>query len=259
MLIPSAPFGTGRGLACHGRRRSFCGLPGRVRDRIFRFLSRVHSICSIAHFRGRDRISEQAAFPHVARVLGRELLFFERSIRFSDGFGDGNIVRGIPLGADQEYASSFWALFNPYSILVGIMVVALFMMHGAIYAVMKTEGALYEKLHLWVNRTIIFLSYAIRSLRWSRFFTSAHDRIDQGAPVFFVVAFLDMLAIANIPREIARGKDFRAFLSSCAAIVALMMLFGIGMYPNLVYSFPIPNTASPCTTRRLQGKPFGSC
>ena len=47
-----------------------------------------------------------------------------------------------------------------------------------------------------------------------------------------------MLAIANIPREFHHGRDWRAFLSSCAAIITLMLLFGLNMYPNLVYSLP---------------------
>jgi len=47
-----------------------------------------------------------------------------------------------------------------------------------------------------------------------------------------------MLAIANIPREIHHGREFRAFLSSGASMAALLALFGIGMYPNLILSLP---------------------
>ena len=43
-----------------------------------------------------------------------------------------------------------------------------------------------------------------------------------------------MLAIANIPREISKGKDFFAFLSSCASIAALLTLFAFGVFPNFV-------------------------
>ena len=55
-----------------------------------------------------------------------------------------------------------------------------------------------------------------------------------------MLALLNMLAIANIPREIHHRRDFKAFLSSCAAMVALMALFGLGMFPNLVFSQPHP-------------------
>ncbi len=57
-------------------------------------------------------------------------------------------------------------------------------------------------------------------------------------PWLFSVAVLNMLAIANIPREIHLGRDARAFVSSCVAMAALMALFGLEMYPNLVLSNP---------------------
>src|ERR1017187_1811984 len=48
------------------------------------------------------------------------------------------------------------SLLHPYALLLGITTVALFMMHGAIYALMKTEGPLHDKLRRWINQCIIF-------------------------------------------------------------------------------------------------------
>jgi cytochrome d ubiquinol oxidase subunit II len=48
------------------------------------------------------------------------------------------------------------------------------------------------------------------------------------------------VAMGNIPREIHHGRDGRAFLSSCLAMIALMGLFGLETYPNLVLSNPAP-------------------
>ena len=77
-------------------------------------------------------------------------------------------------------------------------------------------------------------------------------------PILLGIALLNMLAIANIPREIRRQRDFRAFLCSCASIAALMVLFGVGMYPDLVYagnnpanSLDIYNAASSQKTLRI--------
>ncbi|MFZ1280846.1 MAG: cytochrome d ubiquinol oxidase subunit II, partial [Ignavibacteriaceae bacterium] len=53
-------------------------------------------------------------------------------------------------------------------------------------------------------------------------------------PALFILAVLNMLAIANIPREISRRKEFFAFLSSCASIAALLSLFAFGIFPNFV-------------------------
>ncbi|HEX7358496.1 MAG TPA: cytochrome d ubiquinol oxidase subunit II, partial [Ignavibacteriaceae bacterium] len=70
-------------------------------------------------------------------------------------------------------------------------------------------------------------------------------------PALFVLAILNMLAIANIPREISKRKEFLAFLSSCASIAALLSLFAFGLFPNFVlasnnpeYSLNIYNAAS---------------
>jgi cytochrome bd ubiquinol oxidase subunit II len=62
-------------------------------------------------------------------------------------------------------------------------------------------------------------------------------------PGFFIIALAGMLAIANVPREIYHQRDFRAFLSSSVAIAALLALFGLGLYPNLVLSNPSPENS----------------
>jgi cytochrome d ubiquinol oxidase subunit II len=62
-------------------------------------------------------------------------------------------------------------------------------------------------------------------------------------PWLFTIVLANMLAIANIPREFHHGRDWRAFLSSCAAMITLMALFGLNMYPNLVYSLPNPENS----------------
>ncbi len=64
------------------------------------------------------------------------------TIAFLMGVAIGNIVTGIPIGPDKEFAGTFWSLINPYTLIVGVTTVSLFLMHGTIYAVMKTEGEL---------------------------------------------------------------------------------------------------------------------
>jgi cytochrome d ubiquinol oxidase subunit II len=162
-------------------------------------------------------------------------------IAFLAGVALGNIIEGIPLGPDKEYLGGFWTLINPYALLVGLTTVALFMMHGAIYAVMKTEGEMQDKIRSWINNSIIFFVICYVSLTMATLVYQQHmtDHFKNFPPAF-VLAILNMLAIANIPREIHKKREFRAFLSSCASIVALMGLFAIGIFPNLVLSTPFP-------------------
>jgi cytochrome d ubiquinol oxidase subunit II len=160
---------------------------------------------------------------------------------FVVGVALGNIIWGIPIDSQGEFAGSFWGLFHPYTILVGITTVALFMMHGAIYVVLKTEGELHNKVRGWVNNTIIlFIICYVTTTMVTLIFVPQMIHYFRQEPVLFIIPFLNMLAIANIPREIIHGRDFLAFLSSCAAMIALMTIFGIGMYPNIVYSNPLP-------------------
>lgn len=175
------------------------------------------------------------------------------------GIALGNIAIGIPLDGDHEFVGTFLGMLNPYALLVGITTVALFMMHGAIFVVMKTEGELHDKVRGWINNTIIFfiICYAITTMATLLYVPQMAERI-KDFPALFVVPLLNMLAIANIPREIYYGRDWRAFLSSCFAIVFLLALFGIGMFPNLISSNPgienslnIYNSASSQETLRI--------
>jgi len=155
------------------------------------------------------------------------------------GVAMGNIAWGVPIDARGEYAGTFLGLLKPYPLLLGITTVSLFMMHGAIYAMMKTEGTLHDKLRGWINHTIVFfiICYAVTTMATLLYLPHMAARM-RSNPWLFSIALLNMLAIANIPREVHLRRDGRAFLSSCVAMIALMGLFGLEMYPNLVFSNP---------------------
>jgi len=155
------------------------------------------------------------------------------------GVAMGNIAWGVPIDARGEFAGTFLDLLGPYPLLVGVTTVALFMMHGAIYALMKTDGTLRDKLRGWINNTIIFfiVCYAITTMATLLYVPHMAARV-RANPWLFSIVLVNMLAIANIPREIHHGRDGRAFISSCVAMIALMGLFGLEMYPNLVLGNP---------------------
>jgi cytochrome bd ubiquinol oxidase subunit II len=160
------------------------------------------------------------------------------------GVALGNIAVGIPIDANGEYAGSFLGLLRPYPILVGITTVALFMMHGAIYGVMKTEGELHDKLRRWAMNAIIFfvMCFATTSMATLLYVDHIAARVRE-YPWLFSIVLVNMLAIANIPREFHRGKDRLAFVSSCATMITLMMLFGVNQFPYMVYSLPHPENS----------------
>ncbi len=69
---------------------------------------------------------------------------------FLFGVAVGNSMRGLPIGADKEFAGGFLDLVHPYALLIGLLTVALFAMHGSIYLYLKTEGELQERLKGWM-------------------------------------------------------------------------------------------------------------
>jgi cytochrome d ubiquinol oxidase subunit II len=160
------------------------------------------------------------------------------------GVALGNIAWGVPIDEHGEFAGTFLGLLKPYPLLVGVTTVALFMMHGAIYGVMKTEGKLHDKLRAWAMNSIIFFVICATTLTMATLLYVPHlsARVREN-PWLFSVALLNMLSIANIPREFHHGRDGRAFLSSCAAIITLMALFAVDSFPNLVYSLPHPENS----------------
>ena len=158
------------------------------------------------------------------------------------GVAFGNIIWGVPLDGQREFAGSFLGLLHPYPLLVGVTTLALFMMHGAIYVALKTEGELHEIARGWINNSIIFfvICYGLTTMTTLLYLPHMSQHM-RDYPIFFAVPVLTMLAIANIPREIHLGSDFLAFLSSGAAMVGLMTLVAIGIFPTLVLSRPNPD------------------
>ncbi len=160
------------------------------------------------------------------------------------GVALGNIAWGIPIDAQGEFAGTFLSLLKPYPLLVGVTTVALFMMHGAIYGVMKTEGVLHDKLRQWATRSIIvFVICATTTTMATLLYVPHMTQRVHDHPWLFCLALANMLAIANIPREFHYGRDGLAFLSSCAAIITLMALFAVNQYPNMVFSWPNPENS----------------
>jgi cytochrome d ubiquinol oxidase subunit II len=154
----------------------------------------------------------------------------------------GNLIRGLPLDSQGEFSGTLMSLLHPYALLVGLLTVSLLALHGAIYILLKTEGALHESLRAWIKPIMIFfiLTYGITTLATLIYKPHMIEAI-RNRPIFFLIAVVNMLAIANIPREVYHGRDFRAFLSSCFNILCLFALYAIGTYPNVVRAINDPS------------------
>ncbi len=166
-------------------------------------------------------------------------------IAFGLGLAVGNLIEGIQLNERFIFTGSFFDFLHPYAILIGFMTAALFAMHGSIYLMMKTEGEFHEKMRPFVNPSIItfIVLYATATMATLIYYPHMVETIRE-RPIFFFIGVVNMLAIANIPREIHLGRDMRAFLSSSVNIICLLALYAIGLFPKLLRASNAPETNS---------------
>jgi cytochrome bd ubiquinol oxidase subunit II len=164
----------------------------------------------------------------------------------------GNILRGTAIGPDLEFHGHWLDFLNPYAILVGITTLALFMMHGALYLAMKTEGKLFSKVNNLLKKSIVFFigSYIIVTVYSLVSLPHLTDNLLSNWALL-IVPLLAFLSIANIPRLVSKGKFVSAFLFSALTMSFLLILVALELYPVFVistidpaYNLTIYNSAS---------------
>jgi cytochrome d ubiquinol oxidase subunit II len=177
---------------------------------------------------------------------------------FVFGVAVGNVLPGLPLNARGDFTGRLGDLLNPYSIGVGLMVVALFAMHGALFLQLKTEGALRARARRWsgvscVAFVTLLLGTTAATLATIPVATANLHR----QPLLWGVPVLTLLLVANVPRAVLRGHAGQAFVSSTGVILGLVSLLGITLYPNIVpatdpaHSLAIVAAASSPRTLRI--------
>ncbi|HPM83702.1 MAG TPA: cytochrome d ubiquinol oxidase subunit II [Candidatus Anammoximicrobium sp.] len=160
------------------------------------------------------------------------------------GAGVGNAMIGVPLDDRGIYTGGFLRLLNPYALLVGLLAVALFLMHGTIYLHLKTAGALHERIYRWMWRgygffvVMYLLASAVTLVAVPRAIASLHSY-----PLAWLAVALNVAALAAIPYALYRRWSGRAFLASCTTVCALVLLLGLALLPNLVTSQPLPENS----------------
>lgn len=167
--------------------------------------------------------------------------FFVSSLMAAQLFGTavGAAMNGIPLNDRGVFAGRFLDQLGIYPLAVGVMTVAMFTMHGAIYLYLKTEGDLQRRVYDWMWRGFGFflVTYLLVTIMTLVLIPHA-TRNFQHQPWAWGLVVLNILAVANIPRAISQRRPGYAFVSSSATIAALVCLFGIALYPNLITSRP---------------------
>ena len=174
-------------------------------------------------------------------------------LSFLLGVALGNVLQGIAIDENHHYVGNgFFEFLNPYAIMTGFTTLFLFMMHGAIFLLLKTEGRLYAKLTILLKKGMIFfmVAFGITTLYTLLYIPHLSDEF-RNNPILFVVPMLTFLSIANVPRLASKRKYLMAFVFSCITISLMLILVAIELYPTLListidpkYSIDIYNAAA---------------
>ncbi|AEH02641.1 cytochrome d ubiquinol oxidase subunit II [Lacinutrix sp. 5H-3-7-4] len=169
-----------------------------------------------------------------------DIIYFTSNtlISFLLGVVLANILQGIEIHENFAYKGGvFFSFLNPYAIIVGLTTLSLFMMQGAIFLLLKTEGRLHARLTFLLKKGIIFFisSFSITSLYTLIFLPGVADKFKEN-PVFFILPILAFLSVANVPRLTTKKKYTRALIFSSLTMAFLLMLVAFQLYPVLLPS-----------------------
>jgi cytochrome bd ubiquinol oxidase subunit II len=168
------------------------------------------------------------------------------------GVAFGNILRGIPLDQKGNFLGSFIGLLNPYSLLIGVLSLAMLTMHGAAYLTLKTEGKQKERMidltgKMWIAFVSLYLLATLASFFVAPFL---FENVFKN-PLFWVLLIVLFVSIILIPVTVRLKKNGLAFLFSSITIGVMIGLAALSLFPRLVpssidlsYSLTIYNASS---------------
>ncbi len=150
------------------------------------------------------------------------------------GVALGNVLRGIALDPDGAYRGGVTGLLNPFALAVGLLSLALAVLQGSSWLVLKSEGPVQARARRAQVVAIVLVALAsvgAAVLAWNdarRAFDNFGNPLAWGGPLLTAVALALMLMGAR-----AR-QDGRSFLFSSLSIVGLAATAGTALYPNLL-------------------------
>lgn len=178
----------------------------------------------------------------------------------------GNVVRGVPLSPEGTFFEPLFTDFTVmgatgivdwFTLLVGLLALAALSMHGGLWLVHKTTGALKERSRAFARRSLLAtatLGVVVCIASWS-----VQPQLGQqlGArPAGHLLTLLAAAGLASAWRWSRPGSpepwDARAFLASCLFLASLLGVTAFGLYPFVLPSngdpalgLTVHNTAAP--------------
>ena len=166
-----------------------------------------------------------------------------------------NIFMGLPLDENGVFQGNLLTLLNPYGLAGGVLFVLLFVMHGALWLTVKSEGDLQQRAagltrKLWPVLVALIGVFVVLTAIYTNLL--ANYLLN---PLMLVLLAIPVLALVLMRQQIGKQQWWTAWGLS-AALIAGLTLFGVvGLYPALLpssispdYSITIANAASSTLT-----------
>jgi cytochrome bd ubiquinol oxidase subunit II len=152
---------------------------------------------------------------------------------FTWGLVFANVVRGVELGPDGVVRSGLFDLLNPYALVGGLATLTLFVLHGAVFLALKTDGPVRRRARALARTVAPAATAALFAfLMWTL--------ADHGSPATSVVAAGAVGALVAGAALVARRREGWAFVATAVAIAATTAaLFG-ALFPAVLPSLLDP-------------------
>ncbi len=150
------------------------------------------------------------------------------------GVAFGNILRGVAIDAHMTYVGSFFDLLNPYALVGGLVTLTLFILHGALFLELKTDGVIQERARnitrrMWLPVTILAVVFVVFSL----FQTDILTHINVINVLGLILAVGGLLGTGYF---IFKARYGRAFAGTGLTIVGIVALIFGTLFPRVMPS-----------------------
>ncbi|GAA3042671.1 cytochrome d ubiquinol oxidase subunit II [Streptomyces glomeratus] len=145
------------------------------------------------------------------------------------GVAFGNIVRGVKIDRHLEYVGNIWDLLNPFALLGGLVTLALFTFHGAVFTALKTVGDIRRRARrLALVAGLVTAVVALLFLGWAQ--------VEQGDGKSLVALVVAVGALVAALMANQAGREGWAFALSGVTIVAAVAMLFLTLFPNVMPS-----------------------
>jgi cytochrome d ubiquinol oxidase subunit II len=153
------------------------------------------------------------------------------------GVALANLVNGVPLDSNGDFAGDFGDLFSGYTVIAGLAVVLLFAFHGATYLTIRTSGDLCRRASRAAQRLSLAAALVGAGfLAWT--VAVAVDRNDKSVFPPILPAALAIAAIVLAVVFVWQRRSGPAFASTAVGVVATVAALFTSLYPRVMVSSP---------------------